>query len=344
MCQAFSMLIEEVDLVVDDRVVGGKKELDEYYHIDSSFSLYRIPGVFSVSNKFLYSIGTLRFVLNFILKVGVGKYDVIFSRNELILFILSLFKKPEEIIWESHSKSVNVFSRYLMKKGIRVVVTSTGLQKLYLEYLKRKDQIILAPNGIDESFFEVTESKHAVRKKLGLEVDAKIVMYIGGLDKWKGVDSFLEASNHQKNVTFVVIGGSVNEVEVLKKKYPLVVFLGERPYYDLKHNQCAADVLVVPNTAKNELSAEYTSPLKLFAHMTSSVPVVASKIPSIVTIKGSEHFTFFEPDDPRDLAQTINTVIQNYDVKLRSAKELVKIARNFTWIERARKILAKQYA
>lgn len=340
MCQAFSMLIEEVDLIVDDRVVGGKKELDEYYHINSAFSVYRVPGVFSVRNKFLYLVGTLRFTFNFILKIGVGKYDVIFSRNELILFILIFFKKPEEIIWESHNKNVNVFSRYLMKKGIRVIVTSTGLQKLYSGYLKYKDQIILAPNGIDESFFKLVDNKQDVRKKLDLDIDAKIAMYIGGLDTWKGVDSFLEASNILNDVIFVVIGGSVNEVEVLKKKYPRVVFLGVRPYYDLKHNQCAADVLVVPNTAKNELSAEYTSPLKLFAHMASSIPIVASKIPSIVSIKGSEHLTLFEPDNPRDLAQAISTVIKNYDVKLTSAEELVKIARGFTWKERARKILA----
>jgi glycosyltransferase involved in cell wall biosynthesis len=54
--------------------------------------------------------------------------------------------------------------------------------------------------------------------------------------------------------------------------------------------QKAADALVLPNTAKEDISKYYTSPMKLFEYMASRRPIVATNIPSITEIINEENW------------------------------------------------------
>lgn len=92
------------------------------------------------------------------------------------------------------------------------------------------------------------------------------------------------------------------------QRFPHVSFLGERPYKELPINQRAADVLVIPNTARTAISARFTSPLKAFAHMASDVPIVASDVPSIREALSETNAFFFAPDDARSLADACDHV------------------------------------
>jgi glycosyltransferase involved in cell wall biosynthesis len=100
--------------------------------------------------------------------------------------------------------------------------------------------------------------------------------------------------------------------------------------------QKAADVLVLPNTAKEEISARYTSPMKLFEYMASGTPVVASRLPSIVELTGEQRATLVEPDDPQALASGIKSVLAGGEA--RSAHALAWV-RDHAWQERAVRIL-----
>jgi len=167
------------------------------------------------------------------------------------------------------------------------------------------------------------------------------VGYIGGFDAWKGVGTFFAASEQvTDSVKFVVIGGTEVELPQYCARYPKVNFLGPRPYEELSRNQQAFDILVIPNTAKNDLSAKYTSPLKLFAHIASGVPIVASDIPSITTITGRELVTLVAPDDPTALVKAIFEVKTNYAEKQHKAAQLRGASVGYTWDARAKKILA----
>jgi glycosyltransferase involved in cell wall biosynthesis len=99
-------------------------------------------------------------------------------------------------------------------------------------------------------------------------------------------------------------------------------------------------MLVIPNTAKNDLSAKYTSPLKLFAHMASGVPIVCSKIPSLQSIVSEKQVTFFQADSSYALAGAVGMMFDAYEEKEVAATELKQTAKKYTWTNRASSILS----
>lgn len=340
MCQAFAEYDTEVNLIVNNRSGGDKKAVDSFYGIDSNFKISRLPyGYFNPKISITLYLSELIFTLSFLIKWLHRLPGIIISRNERILWLISLFTNHSRIVWESHEAKFNFFAKQLLKQGVHTVVISEGIENFYVSKGVLKEKLLVAHDGLDESFFGAVETKLQARERLGLSKERKIAMYIGGLDKWKGVETFFKAASYAKEVDFVVLGGTPIEIQRYQKIFPSVTFLGYRPYYDLKDNQQAADVLVIPNTAKNELSSKFTSPLKLFAHLASGIPIVASNIPSIVNVTGSKNLKLVIPDDPKALAEGVQSVAFNPEIYQEGANVLKEHVLKFTWSERAKQIL-----
>jgi len=340
MCQALVEKGAEVDLIVNERVVCDKKEIDTYFGFPIKFTVSRLPisWIFPKS-KVGYYFGELCFAILFILKKRHHKYDVILSRSDWLLYFLSFFFDTKKLLWESHEARLVFPARKILKKGVKTVVISEGIYEDYLEYGISKKQMMIAHDGIEKSFFVNADKRDIVRDKLGLSKEDKIVMYIGGFDEWKGIRTFCSAAELCPKVKFVAIGGREEQVMSFSRQYPLVTFLGALPYKDLKHNQQAADILVVPNTAKTKLSSRYTSPLKLFAHMASGIPLLVSDVKSIVTVTGNELVTVFKADNHRSLADGVKAILSEPKTYKDRARQLKEVSKQYLWTNRAEQIL-----
>lgn len=335
MCKAFTEAGHDLDLYCNTRVQKNKKDIATHYNIDVHFNLYRLPyGVFNPNIKITFYISEIIFSLGFLFKKK-SVYDVIYSRNEWIVWFLSYFISHKKLTWESHEAKRNFPARQILRRNVNIIAISEGVRD---EYGERVPSVLVAHDGVDESFYRTTKTKSEARKALGIPIERKIAMYIGGFDSWKGVETFCEAAEASDDVTFVIIGGS-NQLPEYKDKYPEVIFLGSRPYAELPDNQQAADVLVIPNTAKSKLSALYTSPLKLFAHLTAGIPLVVSDIPSITVVTGQEDVAIFEPDNAASLLESIEIVFNDYEYFVNKAKALQVTSKKYLWKVRAKNII-----
>ncbi len=338
MCNAFCENGAEVDLFVSKRQFEGSVE--STFEINPEFEVIRIlPNNIYPKFKFTFYIGELLFALGFLFGTKKIEYEIIYSRSEWVLYFLSFAVTSKKIIWESHEAKFNIAAKRLLNKKVRTVAISKGIKDFYLKKNIPSEQVLIADDGIDESFFGDISSKNESRNKLGLDLNSFVVMYVGGFDEWKGIETFFAAAKLIPEVNFVAIGGSKNQIKSLSEKFPKVTFLGSLPYNELRDNQQAADILVIPNTGKNELSNSYTSPLKLFAHMTSGVPILASNIPSLNNVLSTVQATFFRADSFEDLSAGINEIKNNHQLKLAHAKELKLVSRKYTWNNRAKLIL-----
>lgn len=347
MCNAFVKNGHQVTLLVTDRKTSIKEEPEAFFGTKFSFSFVRIfvPDVagrshhipvFSRPYAFLFQ----RLIFSYRASKYIKKHSFshVYGRDEWVLWLLSfLIKIP--IVWESHEAKVSYAARRIFSKIKKIIVISEGIRDFYLKYGIERERILVAHDAVDERFFESLATSQVAQKALGIKSQKPVAMYIGGLEEWKGAETLFEASKDQDNFEVYVIGGKDIEVSTLQQKYPHVHFLGSRPYRDLPLYQQAADILIIPNTAKITLSAEYTSPLKLFTYMTSQKPIVASRIPSIRNVLEEDEAFFFIADDPVSLRDAINEVIGDAKKSEVRANNAYKKSRQYTWVNRAKNIL-----
>ena len=340
MCQAFSEAGVQVTLFSNQRsesgsvMLPGELGFTPKFQVKKVYSAKLFPGL-----RITFHLSELLFVINFLIKNNISEYDYFYIRSEWLGWFLSFFVSYKRIIWESHEAKLNYPARSLIRRGVKTVVISEGIFNKYLSCGIKSEQMVVAHDGIDGTFFKEAFTKDQARDYLNLPIPGRIIMYIGGFDKWKGVESFFQASTIETALTFVAIGGSEYDISNFKKEYPKANFLGPKPYKELKNLQQAADILVVPNTKKNKLSAKYTSPLKLFAHMASGIPLLVSNIPSLSVVVNEDQVTFFEPDSYKDLIAKADLILENYESKTSSAVKLKDFSRKFTWNSRVKIIV-----
>ena len=339
-CEAFARLGHEVELMVTDRATPITEEAFSYYRIKTTFPITRIHVPDTVRFGHIgFWLETYRFARGCLKALRTKHFDVLYGRDELVLAHIGR-RIDAPIVWETHVGADNRCTRFLARRAIRVVAITQGLKDFYIGLGVPAGKIVVAPDGVDPGDFEHTEGKENARRRLGLPQDKKIAMYIGRLDGWKGSDTFLEASALLPGSTLAaVIGGEPQQVAAARVRYPDVVFSGYRPYRELPGNQIAADVLVLPNTAKDEVSLRFTSPLKLFTYMVSGVPMVVADLPSIREIVDEECTFFFTPDEPRALASAIEDALANDERSRAKAQNAYTRVMRYSWDARARAIL-----
>lgn len=349
MCNAFSANGCDVNLLVSSRSTGIVDTPETYYGTILHFKITKLS-VFDLTRlvlkvpklfwSILYAVQRISFLVSFVILHTSNKYTVVYGRDEWILWMASFFTPKTHIIWESHEAKYNFPARRLLARCKNVVVISEGIKDAYVKLGHKNQKFVIAHDAVDITFFQPLVTKALVRAKLGISGPKKVLLYIGGLDRWKGVETLFEASLLLDDVQVVIIGGKEHQISRFTKKYPKILFLGAMPYRDLPANQQAADILIIPNTAKNNLSSKYTSPLKLFAYMTSKIPIILSDIPSLRAIVSDQEGTFYTPDDPVSLAKSVILVLNEYTRAEEKAIQAFEISKRYTWDTRAEHILS----
>ncbi len=267
---------------------------------------------------------------------------IVYTRDLLPILFLS---KRNVVIYEAHSLPANPRRSYkrLLSRASKIVVITHGLKKDLVALGFPVDKILVAPDGIDLDLFQ-TKNQIESRAKLHLPVDKKIVVYTGHLYAWKGADTVLEAAGKLREVVFIFVGGTEQDIKtfikkVESKKLNNVVVKGHVNQMEIPNYLGAADILVLPNSAKVKISAEYTSPLKLFEYMAVERPIVASRLPSLQEVLNNNNAIFFTPDDPDSLIAAIREVLLNPGVAREKAERAKRDIQEYTWDKRAQTIL-----
>jgi len=341
-CEAFASLGHEVTLIVPSREGSKQEDPFAYYSVKQIFSIqyvwcFELP----IHSKPVYFLRQFTFLISLWVRIMRFSNDtILYGREPELLALLPSHKRV--FVELHHLFGLKRFGKFFLKRCRGIVAITHGLKEdVVKRYNYPEDCILVAPSGVTIRDFADPETKEESRERLNIPKDTRIAMYIGSLEKWKGVDTFLDASAAliRHNILPVIIGGSDTQVDVFRKQYKGVLFLGQRPQSELADNQQAADVLVIPNTAKVEISARHTSPLKVFAHMASGVPIVASATDSIKEILSPSNAILVEPDNPDALADSITSIITNQkksEILANQAKREVLI---YDWDLRTNKII-----
>lgn len=362
MCEAFSSLGLEVVLLHPRRVQVNPllkhQTIFDYYNVRTLFTVKTLPnfdvlrmerfvpqpffaGLFSL-HAFLWGGLAVRYAAK-------ERGDFYFTRDPAVAWWLGRMKLP--VILELHHKIPRRFSRRLilavsnMSSVRRLIVTTAGLMEDFHQHLGISlSKLLVLPNGVNIERFDSSILKGEARKLLGLAQREKLLIYTGHLFLEKGVDTLIRAAIQLPHVQVILVGGMPRDVERVQRlakaiRAANVTFIGHVTPDKVPLYLKAADVLVLPNSARYSFSI-HPSPLKLFEYMASRRPIVTSNLPSICEVLKDKHTAIVvKPDSPESLANGIQTLLTCPELCERLSENAFRDVQQYTWRERAGKIV-----
>lgn len=250
------------------------------------------------------------------------------------------------IFLEVHRVPGGKWRRGLMAKAMPkldgVIAISGGVREDLLTLGVPDSKILVEHDAFDASRFDGLSSQPSARKLLGLDANAQLVVYTGGLLAWKGVEILVQAAAQMPDVDFVIVGGMDADVERIRGlvgDLGNVQLLGFQAPDRVPLYLAAADVGVVPNRSQPAISSRYTSPLKIFEAMAVGLPLVVSDLPSMRDIVSDGEVCFVSPDDATALAQGIRKLFGDANLRKDLGKRLSERAQQHTFDARASRLL-----
>ncbi len=230
-------------------------------------------------------------------------------------------------------------------EGLRgIVAISNGVREDLEELGVDPAMITVEHDAFEPERFARMPDKESARRTLELPVGAPIAVYTGGLLSWKGVDLLVEAARSLPDVYVAIAGGMDADVKKLRLAaggLPNVRIDGFQSPDRVALYLAAADVGVVPNRSKPDISARYTSPLKVFESMAAGLPLVASDVPSLREILHDEvDAVLVKPDDAHALREGIAKLLGDASLRASMSERLRARAVDHTWDARAHRILS----
>lgn len=329
----------EIELVVPSRNNHLSDDPFTYYGIKQHFKIT----VLQVPDLIRY--GRLGFVISALWFSEKSRWlptfwssDYIYSRDALVLAQYALLGR--KLVFEAHTKP-SLLSRMVARRAHRVIVISHGLKDAYVNAGVSKDNIVVAPDAVDENLFSGIPNRSDARDTVGLPRDKAIVLYAGHLYRRKGADILAAVAAQIPDALFVFVGGTTDDVSEFKKKWQgaeNVRVVGHIVHEKIPFYLRAADVLILPNSGRDEDSARFTSPMKLFEYMASGTPIVSSDLPSIREVLDDQSCFFVSPDNSDALAQGIKKVFLHTKDAIAKAERALSLVQGYTWSVRAKQI------
>ncbi len=279
----------------------------------------------------------------------------IFYRTVISFYVMWLLSSYHfDLVLERNSaKGIGVFSAKLFHIRTVVEVIDPDYCKLQLKSadnilaytrdiipreLQRK--VILTHAGVDTSLFANIDGRE-IRNMYGL--DKKVIIYVGELSAWHGVDTLIDLAVKLKDVKLLMVGKKLDLLrEEAEKKGVIdnIVFTGFVRHEDIPKYISAADVAVAPYKRIDEMKVFYFSPIKIFEYMACGKAVVASDLEIIRDIiRDTNCGLLAKAGDVEDFTEKVKKLLNDVTLREQLGENGRKAAKMYSWDDVAEKIL-----
>ena len=207
------------------------------------------------------------------------------------------------------------------------------------------DHILPILDGVDTEEFSPEKFPYdaSLRDQLSIPEDKQIIVYMGLLKQYQGVDDMIEAARvlvYERGYTdahFLVIGFPDEDLYAAKAAEKglteHMTFTGKVPYHETGHYMAIANVAIAPKIAMTEGDA------KIYFYMAMGLPIVAYKRPASTEILGDLGL-YAEMGNPNDLARVLHdALLQPRMLRDRGIANRQKAVDEYSWTAVARRIV-----
>jgi len=299
-----------------------------------------------------------------ILNLTLEEFDVIHAHTPvpLIADLVAVKnlkeRKPFVLTYHNDVNKEGLFGKFiamvyncsfgsLLLKHSDVIITTTKSYALHSRQLRKYlHKVTVIPNGVDTKRFHPKLDKNKIREKYGIDKDAKIVLFVGRLEAYKGCEYLLSAfsiiARKVKNVYLILVGrgpleSSLKETAIklgIKKRVFFAKYVRdeELPYY-----YAACDVFVLPSISEHEGFG-----IVQLEALACGKPVITTNIPGVKEVDAKELATIhIPPKDERSLAEAILAVLKNEKLAIKMGRNGRKLVEEkYSWQKVVDKLLA----
>lgn len=323
-------------------------DLFENYGVEKNFKIIRVP---YPQFKFGWVIWGLR-SLKIVRKI---KPNLVFSRDSFGSFLSALCGL--KVFFEVHSAPFGrdkfIFRLIFKLKYVKKVIAISNALRVYLlkNYSIKKNKIIVAHDGVDQSWLNISVDDVGTRKELCYNIDDFIIGYSGSLYEGRGIELILGLARKLHSIKFLIIGGSDKE----RKKFSAqsrslglnnLQFIGYIANSKLPKYLFSCNILLMPyqrnlKTANNgPNTSKFMSPLKMFEYMATGKPIISSNLDVLKEILVNEkNALLVEPDNLSQWCNAIEKLKLDSNLAYNLGINARDNVRNFTWAERSKVIL-----
>jgi len=174
------------------------------------------------------------------------------------------------------------------------------------------------PNSACNSSSGSATSVHtspSLRREAGLAEDAEIILYVGNLEKYQGIDLLIEGFERiykqYSKAHLLIIGGIETHITAYRQKiHSLGIpperaqLLGPRPVAFLSDYLRQATILTSPRTLGNN------TPMKVYSYLHSGIPLLATKLPTHTQVLTDTVAQLAEPN-PNAFGQALSELLES---------------------------------
>ena len=209
--------------------------------------------------------------------------------------------------------------------------------------LSRK-RVTVIPNGVSPSDF-------APSPLLPREGRVPVLLYIGTLADWQGLDVVIKALPEvleQRTVRLQIVGrGRSRQRKLLSKQIRKLGLEGcvtiqpAVPHHEVPALIADSDICLAPLGLNDRNVTQGACPIKLLEYMASSRPLIASNMPIVrELIREDVDALLFSPNDPQDLARQVIRLLNDVELSQRLSESATERAlTKFTWHAAQKKLL-----
>ena len=367
-CEAFAAAGCDVTLWVarrwNTRHLRQVQDPFAYYGVAPNFAVRRIPCIDlfplfppdSVGARLAFYLLLLSYALASVIPLLFIRADIYYSRDELLLALLTRLKSRRSLAYEAHQFAPAGRGAALQKSvaanvGSLIATTERLRRDLIADRDADPARVLVAHDGIRRARFAALPTQAEARRQIGWNADAFIVGYLGrlktlGMDK--GVGLLVDALASLDGAHLALVGGPDDKAHTLRERWlqhglPADRFLyaGQVPPADVPLYLRAFDVCALPLPFTTHF-ARYASPLKLFEYMAAGRAIIASDLPAWADVVVHEETALLlPPDDIAAWTAAIERLKGDRDLRDRLGERARQGAlARYTWDARAERILA----
>jgi glycosyltransferase involved in cell wall biosynthesis len=321
---------------------NGEGKVSELENVIQVKPIIAIRGIFQLLKGIIFRLQVSLFTLLFVISkkidfVILRGYDPILIHPFLKLLGTKTFQDFHgsyhlELTYQNRGLRA-FFVRYIdkltLKLSDKIIVVSAGIK---MQIQKYQNKCLYLPNGVDIEKIKNANYGHTIK----FAVDKKIIGFIGNWEQYMKIEDICESIKYLDNCMGVIIGWGYNAEYIVDKYHTTanIIFTKKLPQEEVYALLKKIDVCILPydKEAKFSRYPDFFSSRKTKEYIAAGKPIIAANVIGKESwLVENKTCLLYESGDPKDLADKIDTLLNDEKLYKTLSGNNKRLAEEFTW-------------